>query len=156
MTIYNVEVVEKLSRVVEQEANSYTDAKMKVQKRYDDEEIVLDYEDFKKVEYNRYPSPRIKNNLNIYLNYDSQENTICIQNILGSKETYICRTKEDLKKVLNIFVDNHIDFVYDYEEESLRNTIDTLKKVFNDFAKEERKNQIKLGKQAKKNEEKER
>ena len=49
MALYNVEVRETLSRVVEQEADSFDDAKEMVATRYLDSEIVLDWEDLESV-----------------------------------------------------------------------------------------------------------
>ena len=51
MALYNVEVIKKLSRVVEQEADSYEDAEELVATKYAEEEIVLDWED---LEYTKY------------------------------------------------------------------------------------------------------
>lgn len=46
MALYNVEVIEKLRRVVEQEADSYEIPEELIATKYADEEIVFDWEDF--------------------------------------------------------------------------------------------------------------
>ena len=58
MKLYNVEVVETLSRVVEQQANSYEEAEELVSARYSNEEIVLDYNDLDDTSYKPYPSKK--------------------------------------------------------------------------------------------------
>jgi len=70
MALYNVEVRETLSRVVEQEADSYEDAKEIVASRYLDSEIVLDWEDLESVEYEEYPSPKIQEGFNINIDFN--------------------------------------------------------------------------------------
>ena len=159
MAIYNVEIVEKLSRVVEQEANSYEEAENLVQEKYDNEEIILDWNDCEKVEYKKYPYPKIKNNLTIYFNFNKDDNSVCIQNIqnfFDSGAIYNCKTKEDLKMVFNSFIDDHIDFDNNNENEVLKNIEDTFRKTMDKLYKEDRKHKIELVKQAQKNREKER
>ena len=159
MAIYNVEIVEKLSRFVEQEANSYEEAENLVQEKYDNEEITLDWNDCEKVEYKKYPYPKIKNNLTIYFNFNKDDNSVCIQNIqnfFGSGAKYNCKTKEDLKMVFNSFIDDHIDFDNNNENEVLKNIEDTFRKTMDKLYKEDRKHKIELVKQAQKNREKER
>ncbi len=56
MKIYNVEVVETLSRVVEQKAKSYEEAEEIVSEKYDKTEIVLDWNDLEDTSYKPYPS----------------------------------------------------------------------------------------------------
>lgn len=60
MAKYQVEVVETLSRVIEVEADSYEEAENKVARRYDNEEIVLDWHDLESTSYKEYPSPKLK------------------------------------------------------------------------------------------------
>lgn len=45
MKTFSVEIVETLCRVVDVEANSYEEARDEVAKMYDNEEIVLDFND---------------------------------------------------------------------------------------------------------------
>lgn len=44
---YDITIIETLSRSIEIEADSYDDALMKVEEMYDNQEIILDSEDFK-------------------------------------------------------------------------------------------------------------
>jgi len=70
MAIYKVEVIETLSRIVEQKAKSYEDAESKVYDRYRKEDIVLDYEDYKSTEFKPYPSKELEGA--IYVNCSGQ------------------------------------------------------------------------------------
>ena len=44
---YDITIIETLSRSIEIEADSYDGALMKVEEMYDNQEIILDSEDFK-------------------------------------------------------------------------------------------------------------
>lgn len=44
---YNITIIETLSRSIEIEGDSYDDALMKVEEMYDNQEIILDPEEFK-------------------------------------------------------------------------------------------------------------
>lgn len=44
---YDITIIETLSRSIEVEADSYDDALIKVEEMYDNQEIILDSEDFK-------------------------------------------------------------------------------------------------------------
>lgn len=44
---YDITIIETLSRSIEIETDSYDDALMKVEEMYDNQEIILDPEDFK-------------------------------------------------------------------------------------------------------------
>lgn len=54
MKIYNIEIEELLQRVVRVKANSLDEAIDKVQERYKNEKYVLDYNDFKGVEFREF------------------------------------------------------------------------------------------------------
>jgi len=54
MKIYNIEIEELLQRVVRVKANSLNEAIDKVEERYKNEQYVLDYNDFKGVEFREY------------------------------------------------------------------------------------------------------
>lgn len=51
---YNIEIEEVLQKVVKVKADSLSEAIEKVEERYRDEEYVLDYNDFKGVEFREY------------------------------------------------------------------------------------------------------
>ena len=79
--------------------------------------------------------------------------------ISGEKREEIlnnCKTKEDLKMVFNSFIDDHIDFDNNNENEVLKSIEDTFRKTMDKLYKEDRKHKIELVKQAQKNREKER
>ena len=54
MKIYNIEIEELLQRVVRVKANSLDEAIDKVEEEYRNEKYVLDYNDFKGVEFREY------------------------------------------------------------------------------------------------------
>lgn len=54
MKIYKIEIEEVLQKVVKVKANSEAEAIDKVHERYKDYVYVLDYEDFKEVNFNIY------------------------------------------------------------------------------------------------------
>lgn len=54
MKIYNIEIEELLQKVVKVKANSLNEAIDKVEERYKNEQYVLDYNDFKGVEFREY------------------------------------------------------------------------------------------------------
>lgn len=54
MKIYEIEIEELLQKVVKVKANSLNEAIDKVEERYRKEQYVLDYNDFKGVEFREY------------------------------------------------------------------------------------------------------
>lgn len=58
--VYQVEIEELLQKVVKVKANSLAEAINKVEEKYRNEEYVLDYNDFKGVEFNEYKDEVIK------------------------------------------------------------------------------------------------
>ena len=58
--VYKIEIEETLQRVVEIEANSPEEAIDIAQNRYSNQEYILDYEDYKGVEYREYKDEVIK------------------------------------------------------------------------------------------------
>lgn len=54
MKIYEIEIEELLQKVVKVKANSLNEAIDKVEERYKKEQYVLDYNDFKAVEFREY------------------------------------------------------------------------------------------------------
>ena len=53
---FNIQITETLRRVVTVRANSLSDAIFKVKNQYKNEEIVLDYTDFKGAEFDEFPT----------------------------------------------------------------------------------------------------
>lgn len=58
--VYKIEIEETLQRVVEIEANSPEEAIDIAQNRYSNQEYILDYEDYKGVEYREHKDEIIK------------------------------------------------------------------------------------------------
>ncbi len=57
---YKIEIEETLQRIVDIQANSLDEAIDIAQNRYSNQEYVLDYEDYKGVEYREYKDEVIK------------------------------------------------------------------------------------------------
>ena len=110
MKKYKVEVVEKLSRVVEVEAEDYQTALEIVSTKYADSEIVLDYNDLETTDYHEYPSPKIKDNFEIVLEFDKDEKNIVISCDDSTGVNYNCVDYEDLTIALQDYIDNYIEY----------------------------------------------
>ncbi len=119
MAIYNVEVIEKLSRVVEQEADSYEDAVEFVATRYADEEIVLDWEDLESTKYEPYPSQEIAENFNINVNYDVKNKILNFSDKYESIATYDCKSLKDFNNAFKDFFNDYIELEEVKREKSL-------------------------------------
>ena len=91
MKLYNVEVVETLSRVVEQKANSYEEAEDIVSARYSNEEIVLDYNDLVDTSYKPYPSQLLKNDFLVTFQFRKDKNELFVTDKKGTMN-YSCKT----------------------------------------------------------------
>lgn len=105
MRIYNVEVKEDSSRVIEIIANSYEDAVAKAEEMYKKGDIVLYYEDCNGVSYEPYPPQKIKDNFSLNIEFDKKEKMIYISHENGSGAKYQCETKEDLISAFKTYVD---------------------------------------------------
>lgn len=108
MAIYNVEVIEELSRVVEQEAESYEDAVELVATRYIEEEIVLDWEDCVSTKYQPYPSQELAEDFNVIINYDKKNKLLNFIDEFHSTVTYYCEDLEEFNIFLDDFLKKHI------------------------------------------------
>lgn len=115
MSKYQVEIVETLSRVVDIEANNYEEALEKAQKKYDNSDIILDWEDLENVDYKEYPYPKMKDDFTLQIDYNNNDNSVIIGTESSSGEKYYCSDIKELKNSINEYVDNYID--YDNEKE---------------------------------------
>ena len=115
MNKYQIEIVETLSRVIDIEANSYEDALEKVKEKYDNSDIILDWEDLENVDYKEYPYPKIKDDFILQVDYDIDDNSVIIGTETSSGAKYYCSNTEDLKNSINEYIDNYIN--YDNEKE---------------------------------------
>ena len=109
MKLYNVEVVETLSRVIEQQANSYDEAEDIVYDKYRNGDIVLDYNDLDDTDYRPYPSQDLKKSFNFNIDYDKTDKTIWIGTENTSSERFRCRNKDDLICAIKTYIDNNIE-----------------------------------------------
>lgn len=110
MKKYQIEVVEKLSRVVEVEAVDYQNAVDIVSSKYANSEIVLDYNDLETTDYHEYPSSKIKDNFEIVLEFDKDEKNIVISCDDSTGVNYNCVDYEDLTIALQDYINNYIDY----------------------------------------------
>ena len=108
MKLYNVEIVETSSLVVDQEANSYEEALNIVKSKYDNEDIVLDWEDLEDVNFKPYPSQNLKENFKVTIIFDNNKKQLYVEDKTESK-SYNCKNVEDLKLLLNEYFDNNIE-----------------------------------------------
>ena len=115
MNKYQIEIVETLSRVIDIEANSYEDALEKIKEKYDNSDIILDWEDLENVDYKEYPYPKIKDDFILQVDYDKDDNSVIIGTETSSGAKYYCSNTEDLKNSINEYIDNYIN--YDNEKE---------------------------------------
>ena len=118
MAIYNVEIVETLSKVVEQEADNYEDAQDLVEEKYNNDEIELDYNDLEETNYKRYPYPRLKESFDLSIDFDKECNDMYISLEGSSGARYDCKTIEDLKKNINEYLDNYIELEKSNDEDN--------------------------------------
>ena len=128
MALYSVEVVETLSRVVEQDAPTYEDAESIVEEKYYNQDIVLDSEDYKEVEYRQFPSPKIKESFNITIDFDKEEKNVYISTESSSGATYSCETIEDLSVALKTYISNYVEVENNNSNEKNLNDSNKAKK----------------------------
>lgn len=119
MAKYNVEVVETLSRVVEQEANSYEDAEKLVATRYSDEEIVLDWQDLFDTNYKPYPSQKIKSDFSVQFMYNKSKQELIVSDKSGTIN-YSCKNFEELEVLLKDYFDDHVELEEVMPEKDIR------------------------------------
>ena len=103
MSKYNIEIIETSSRVITVEANSYEEAENIAEEKYNNSEVVLDYEDLESLNYKPYPSPKLKEDTNINIQFNKYMGLV---NING--QLYNCRNKEDLMKSFIEYIDNNL------------------------------------------------
>ena len=108
MNKYNVEIIETLSKVVDQEATSYEEAEKLVMNKYKNEEIILYSEDYVNTEYKPYPSQKIKDNFRVNLMYDKKQQQLFIEDKRGCRN-YSCEDTSDLKVILTEYFDNNVE-----------------------------------------------
>ena len=134
MAKYNVEIIETLSRVVEQEANSYDDAEKIVQDMYDNCEYVLDYNDLENTDFKQYPYPKIKNdfNVNINIKFDVKNSRLLINN----NNEFRCENNNDLLRAFENFIDKNIALENGKEKKSdlyIKNDNKDILKIAKDY-----------------------
>ena len=108
MKLYNVEVVETLSRVVEQKANSYEEAEELVSDRYDNQDIVLDYNDLEGTNYKPYPSQMIKEDFVVTFQFRKNTNELFVTDKKGTMN-YSCKSKQDLENLIKTYVEDNVE-----------------------------------------------
>lgn len=136
MATYNVEVTETLSRVVEQEARNYEEAEKLVMEKYDEEEIVLDWNDCDEVKYKIYPSPMIKNNLSMFISYSKKDKNLCITNCFDLPKNYECETKEYMELAFKSFINDSRFYIDEVKEAQTNQVIEVLKEMMDEMYKE--------------------
>lgn len=120
MKKFNVEVVETLSRVVEVEAKTYEEAEAKVDEMYDNQEIVLDYNDLVDTSYKPYPSQLLKNDFLVTFQFRKDKNELFVTDKKGTMN-YSCKNIEELNVLLNNYVENNIELDAAVPEKNIKN-----------------------------------
>lgn len=108
MAKYNVEVIETLSRVVEQEADTYSEAEDLVEEKYRNCEIVLGGDDYADTEYQPFPSQGIKSGFWVSIEYDKENNQLCITDKKGISKTD-CKDSCALKVLLQDYFESNVE-----------------------------------------------
>ncbi len=108
MKIYNVEVVETLSRVVEQKAKSYEEAEEIVSEKYDKTEIVLDWNDLEDTSYKPYPSQELKKDFSVAIQFRKDKNELFVTDKKGTMN-YSCKNLQDLETLIKDYIDNNVE-----------------------------------------------
>ena len=119
MKKYSVEVIETLSRVVEQEAETYENAQDLVEEKYRNDEIELDYNDLEETNYKRYPYPKLKESFDLSIEFDKGCNDVYISLEGSSGARYDCKNIEDLKRNINDYLDNYIELEKEIENKEM-------------------------------------
>ena len=125
MAKYQVEVVETLSRVVEVEADNYEEAEDEVTKMYDNEEIVLDWQDLVSTEYKQYPSPKLDNDFNLDLKYSKDNKTLSVTDDKFKNSVNSCKDYDELYYTIK----NYFDDMYRKERSDLIKSTKQIKKL---------------------------
>lgn len=115
MSKYKVKITEKLTKVVEQEANSYEEAIDIVSNKYNDGKIILNLNNYDSVEYNRYPTPKILEDFNINLNYNSKRNELSFSDEYELLSIYECKNVQDFEIALNDFFNDCLELEEEQE-----------------------------------------
>lgn len=114
---YQVKIIESSSRIVEEEADNYEEAEESVIEKYNNQEIILDYNDFDEVSYYQYPSPILKTNFNIALSYNQEEKKLSITSDDNfTKEYNNCKSYEDCMLNFKNYMNDSIELLKKQEE----------------------------------------
>lgn len=120
MKLYNVEVLETLSRVVEQKANSYEEAEELVSAKYSDSDIELDYNDLVDTSYKPYPSQLLKSDFLVTFQFRKDKNELFVTDKKGTMN-YSCKNIDELNVLLNNYVENNIELEAVVPEKNIKN-----------------------------------
>ena len=107
MKVYNVEIIETLSRVIEQKANSYEEAVEKVSDKYDEQKIILDWIDLRNVEYKPFPPQKLNEKFHVSFTFDKEKNELIVEDN-NSINNYICNDTVDLTVILKKYFEENL------------------------------------------------
>ena len=108
MKKYQIEIIETLSKVVEQDANSYKEAEAIVESRYDKDDIELDWQDLEDTQYKPYPSQNLKENFRVTFAFDKNKKQLFVEDKRGCIN-YNCKNTDDLKLLLKEYFNNNVE-----------------------------------------------
>lgn len=109
MKKYNIEVEEVLRRVIPIEANSIDEALDKVKEQYDEEEIVLDSNDYCQTSFDNLYSKKLEEPMDIYLRFNPSDNILTIIKDDDKEEKYICDTVKEVDSCLRNYLANYVE-----------------------------------------------
>ena len=118
MKKYKILVKESDAREFEIEANSFSDACDKLERKINNGEIILDPYDYNR-EYENYISNEIPKNLKMTVEYNSEKETLKIENNGEIKEFPYCFDIRDMREIL-------YDYCKDYLENQEKEYIEEL------------------------------
>ena len=108
MENYKIEITEILSKVVNQKANSYEEAKNLVEEKYDSAKIVLEYDDYIETYYKPVPPPNIAKDFKITIEFNKDIQEVNLSQNSNTKK-YNCKTIQDLQIAINSYVNSDIE-----------------------------------------------
>ena len=110
MSKFDIEIEEKLRRIVKVEADNLIDAIDFVEEKVNSGEIVLtadDYNDERNIR--NFNSTPLKDKLNIKIEYSPTDGIMTILHDDKKEASYVCDTVKDLKNCINVYLDNYME-----------------------------------------------
>lgn len=98
-----------LKRNIRIKSENIDDALSKASEKYDNQEIVLDYNDFTDICFSNLYSKKLEDSLEIKIKYDSITGNLTIKSGEKPEEIYSVDTVDNLTNCLNLYIADHIE-----------------------------------------------